>query len=610
MTPLASQTTHYRRHYNEDLSRSRQHEVGEIVHLERHQEENNNVPLPDRGSSGSFNFSLMMIFFLGGCGAALAIIPIMVSCEEQTETFLVQNYDIVYVINSSFMALMTLICVFFLVRRRKWIADGHLKVIVTPNPALRSNFGSLEQLSSTMSTEGYSHLQQPNVLESRISRLDQISIPYAVVCFGIGSFLYRACSIVNNIYKVFKTSSFHSSLLYNNIHLVGDILVLIANIVHVLFIVRFKKLTFRNCALFHYLIALWIGGGLLLWFSLSLSPVYSVITESCHNTSRFDVVDQDDSTTVEEALEILLTFLKPFSVEFSTICIGVFLNLWNKFDNNASVKQERVNNLASEVDPDYLNQDVSRLSLEEDAPESERHYNTKKSNHAITRRMIFVLPFLVSLFYVILFVIGHYTHGKHNIVTNVYLWNGIRVLIHLLLLIFFVPTWRAMTKYNIRLKLASLTSFEIVLIGTHTGNYVIFFFRFFSTLSLLISYEPNDLGNKKLVFMMIFSCLCMIDVWCATYYILAMKSLQRSGRKMTNFDKFGLTYNATIHLAEWAMFGLAHEWAPQSKHYLVPAMAAAFGDMTVRLATLVVYPIMEFYRFHAAVVCFETAKNI
>ena len=284
------------------------------------------------------------------------------------------------------------------------------------------------------------------------------------------------------------------------------------------------------------------------------------------------------------------------------------MNLWNKFDNT-SVKQESVDSLASRVNPAYFNQDVNRRSIGEDTPEGERHCGTRESNRTITRRVIYILPFLASLLYVILFVIGHYMYNNQGIL-YLYLWDGIRVIIHLFLLIFFIPAWRAMTNYNIRLKLTSLTSSEVVLIGSHTGNYVIFFFRFFASFSLLISHEPEDLGNTKLVFMMIFSCLCMVDIWCATYYILAMKSLQRSGRKLTDFDKFGLTYNAAIHLAEWAMFGLAHEWAPQSKHYLVPALAAAFGDTTIRLVTLVLYPIMEFYRFHAAVVCIETTKNI
>ena len=90
--------------------------------------------------------------------------------------------------------------------------------------------------------------------------------------------------------------------------------------------------------------------------------------------------------------------------------------------------------------------------------------------------------------------------------------------------------------------------------------YAYFFVRFFATLALLSSTEPNGPGNTELVFIMIFQVF-----ECLTFgvqHILAMKSLRRSGRKITNFDKFGLTYNAAIHLAEWALTGLDHEWAP------------------------------------------------
>ena len=401
------------------------------------------------------------------------------------------------------------------------------------------------------------------------------------------------------------SSNFFSSTTDDNSHFAGCIFFSIAVFIHVVFIARFKYATFRNCAFFHYIFALWIGCALLVWFAIALSPVYHAITENCYNASTFD----EDNTTAKEAVETISTFLKPFYIEFVTICLGVFLNLWNKFDdsyeNHASVRHLASSQIAES------GHDVNRRSIEEDTLEIERHCDTEASNDTISSRMIFIIPLLASLFYVFVFVIGHYLNENYEGLPVIYVGNGIRVLFHLLLLIFFIPISRAMTKYKLHLKLTSLTCSETVLIGTHTVHYVYSFFRFFATILLLISHESNHLTNTELVFTMIFAGVCMIDIWCATYYILAMKSLQRAGRKMTKFDKFGLVYNAGIHLAEWAVTGLDHEWALLSAtQSLVPALTATFGDATIRVVTLVVYPIMEFYRFHAAVVCFEIAKNM
>lgn len=573
------------------MTRINQHER-DPGQVERQHEQNINTLTPGGQyyeGHGSFNFALMMIFFLGGCGASLAMIPIMVSCKEQTPVVLQHIYDIVYVVNSSFIGLLTLTCAFSLVRRRKWIADGHIKTAAMTGPTMQNS-----------EHEEGSHSEQP-----LFSRSNQNLFPYAVVIFGIGSLCYRACQIIDTTNNFNKSSSFYSSTLYDNFHFACDILFIIGNIILIVFLVKFKHLHFRSCAYFHSVIALWIGGGLVIWFSITLSPVYAVITESCYNAST---VEEGNKTTANEVVETISTFLKPFYVEFVTICLGIFLTFWNKV---------YVEDLASRANSSYLNiqtQDMNGGSIEHveaESSEIERRCGARASNQTIaTRCVIFIVPFIASFFFVILYLVGHYVNENQK--ASVYVMTGTRVLFHLFLLIFFVPTCREMTKYKLRFKPTSLSCSEIVLISTHTVYYVYFFFHFFATLSLLSLYEPkpNDLGNTELVFIMIYSGLGMVDIWCATYYIIAMKNLQKVGRKMTNLDKCGLTYNAAIHLAEWALAGLNHEWAPESTHrFDVPDLAATFGDAVVRLVTLVVYPIMEFYRFHAAVVCFEIARD-
>ena len=592
VTPIAPHTSHCRR-YDEDMTTSFQYEDGcELV--ERQQEENHNTPLPDHSDNESFNFALMTIFLLGSCGAALVMLPIMVSCENH------HIYDILYVVTFIFIGLLTLLCGFFIVRRKQWLADGLIKANTMTNSL--SNIGQSSEQPTPPS--GYLHLQQLPVYESSISRSQQKAFPYVVVAFGICSFLYQACVLIYHTVSSLKNthSDYYLSKLYDRYHLVSDILFLIATITTIVFVTKFKGVTLHSCVIFHYFIALMIGGSVFIWFFLALSPVYVVISESCYNASS-----HCNSTRAKEAVESILDFLKPFQIEFITICIGIFMNLWNKFDNTL-VKPENVDVLPSRVNPDNLDRNVNRQSIAEDSSESERCGETQASS-TVTRRVIFIIPLLLPLFNVILYVVGHYVPYIHRGVSvPIVLWLVIYFLCHLLLILFFITTRRAMRKYTLRLKLTSMTCSEIVLIGTHTVTYVYYFFRFFAALSLLSSTESN-VRNTKVIFIMIYSGLGMVDTWCATYYILAMKRLQLFGWKMTNFDKFGVIYNAAVHLSQWAITGLAHEWTPQTTVYQVPALVATFGNEAIRIVLLVVYPIIEFYRFHAAVLCIEIEKK-
>ena len=593
VTPIAPQMSYCRR-YDEGTTTSLQYD-DEFEVVERQQEENRNTLLSDHGDHESFNFSLMTIFFLGSCGAALVIIPLMVSCENHTKLPSYHIYDILYVITITFIGLLTVFCGFSIVRRGKWLADGRIKEDAMTNSL--PNNGQLSEQPTPSS--GSLHLQQQLVPESIASRSQQKNFPYTVVAFGICSFLYQTCMLIYHILSGPDKTHYYLSKLNDRYYLVSDILSLIATITTIVFVTKFKGVALHSCSIFHYLIALMIGGGVFLWFSFALGPVYVVTTESCYNTSS-----HGNSTRAKEVIESILGFLKPSQVEFVTICIGIFLKLWNKFDNTL-VKPESIDVRASRVNSDCIHRNLNRQLI---SSENERSGETQASC-TITRRVIYIIALLLPLFNVILYAMGHfipYIHQGFSI--TIILWCAICLLCHLILILFFIPTCRAMRKYKLRLKLTTLTCSEIVLIGTHTVSYIYCFFRFFATLSLLTSPE-SSVRNATLIFIMIYSGLGMVDTWIATYYILAMKRLQRSGWRMTNFEEFGLAYNAAVHLSQWAITGLSHEWTPSSAVYQVPALVATFGDVAIRIVLLVVYPIIEFYRFHAAVVCFEIKKK-
>ena len=171
-------------------------------------------------------------------------------------------------------------------------------------------------------------------------------------------------------------------------------------------------------------------------------------------------------------------------------------------------------------------------------------------------------------------------------------------------------------------KLTSLKIKELVLSFTNVINYVYAFCHIFTATAILISYAPlgQDFSHMprpspvELLYLLIFSCFCLLENWIHTSYLLRMKSCHDAGVKLSKFDKYGLIYSIGCNLSCWAIQSLELGWVSRFSNKInADAFSldflSAYGDSTTRVLILVAYPTMCFYRFHAAVFACEILKD-
>ncbi|XP_072021596.1 uncharacterized protein [Amphiura filiformis] len=580
--------------------------IGTTHYSPRH--DHRDEPEIDTGESHeSYNASLMIIFLLGSCGAAVSLLPIMVSCTHNSQRFVNHIYNLSYVFKGIYVCMATAFCTFGLFKRKRWIREGRIRV--SSNTAL---IGISDNMNNSDISRCSSHEDDNSIAESQdtIQELDkrprshQAHVSYAVVGFGIGGIVYLICKPTSTLYTHLKQGDPFLNSSFGIYAIILDVLYVASFSVQIVFYARFKGVALQGCAMFHCFIALMITGELWAWFTLTLFPIYH-FTEDCSNKSTPSGSSSNltNKNTTDDIVLVLLenfeSLLKPFLGEFLIISLGILFNLWGTMDKINRANLRCCNSV------DQLDGDVNGQSPE----------TVGKTDVTKTRVINFVIAgsLLVCVVYIAMFTIlsGHFKLLEN---ANVYIWNSIHLVLHIPMVLFFILTHKTMKRLKMRLTILSLTCSELFLITTNIANYIYWFLRFFAPLALLTSFETSSqpLRTEELSFLLGFTLLVVVYHWFEVYYLIARSCLQRTGIEMSNFERYGLVYNGVLNVASWVLASLSSEWFSTSpnNYLLLPAMSQVFGDVTTQLFALVMCPMLEFYFFHAAIISFEIVKKI
>ncbi|XP_072021576.1 uncharacterized protein [Amphiura filiformis] len=354
----------------------------------------------------SYNASLMIIFLLGSCGAAVALLPIMVSCTHHSQRFVYHIYNISYVLKGVYVGMATAFCTFGLFKRKRWIQEGRIRVS-NPTTSLSDNVDFSDEKQDTIEEvkkRSHSHRQ---------------SVSYAVVGFGIGSIMYLLCQSIRTLYTHLTPGDPFLSSFFGIFATLLDAAYIVSLAVQIVFYTKFKGVAVQGCAMFHIFIALMITGELWVWFTLTLFPIYR-FTEDCSNKSTTLVPSTNGNASTNDVVLVLLedlgSLLKPFFGEFLIICLGILFNLYGTMDKSNHPNSKHfisVDNNSSLLDGDVNDQ----------IPEKDEKPDVKKI--LVNKRAIsFVIAgsLLICVTYIAMFIIlsGHFkTWGN----ANVYIWN-------------------------------------------------------------------------------------------------------------------------------------------------------------------------------------------
>ncbi|XP_072021595.1 uncharacterized protein [Amphiura filiformis] len=575
--------------------------IGTTHYSPRH--DHRDEPDIDTGESHeSYNASLMIIFLLGSCGAVVAFLPILVSCTHHSQRFVNHIYNLSYVFKGIYVCMATAFCTFGLFKKTRWIQEGRIRV--PSNTALIgvSNDMDDSDISRRSSVDENNSIAEP---QDTIQELDkrprshQAGVSYAVVGFGIGGIVYLICQPISTLYTHLKQGDPFLTSVFGIYATLLDILYVASFSVQIVFFTRFKGAALQGCDMFHIFIALMITGELWAWFTLTLFPIYH-FTEDCSNksTTMGSSSNSANRNSTHDIglvlLENLESLLKPFLGEFLIISLGILFNLWGTMDKINRPNSRCCNSV------DQLDGNVN----------DQRQETVEKPNVTKKRVITFVIAgsLLLSVTYIAMAIILNGDFKNMN--ANVYIWNSTHSVLHMPLVLFLIPTLKTMKRLKMRLTISSLTISELFLITTNIANYIYWFLRFFAPLAILTSFETSSqpLETGELAFLLLCALVVVVYSLLEVYYLIARSCLRRSGIEMSNFECYGLLYNGALNVGSWALTGT--EWVSTSANALLPAMSEVFGDVTTQLVVLVMYPMMEFYYFHAAILSFEIAKKI
>ena len=67
-------------------------------------------------------------------------------------------------------------------------------------------------------------------------------------------------------------------------------------------------------------------------------------------------------------------------------------------------------------------------------------------------------------------------------------------------------------------------------------------------------------------------------------------------------------YLIAVNISEWLQMAISRETSIEKASELNPLMNEVFGEMNTRRLTYLLYPVMELYHFHSAIIAYEILK--
>ncbi|XP_072021577.1 uncharacterized protein [Amphiura filiformis] len=233
--------------------------IGTTHYSPRH--DHRDEPEIDTGESHeSYNASLMIIFLLGSCGAAVALLPIMVSCTHHSQRFVNHIYNLSYVFKGVYICMATAFCTFGLFKRTRWIREGRIRVSAIMGVSDDMDDSDISRRSSTNDDNSNAEPQDTIQEVDKRPRSHRAGISYAVVGFGIGGIVYLICQPISTLYAHLKQGDPFLNSFFGIYSALLDALYVASFFVQIVFYAKFKGVALQGCAMFHCFIALMITG--------------------------------------------------------------------------------------------------------------------------------------------------------------------------------------------------------------------------------------------------------------------------------------------------------------------------------------------------------------
>ena len=546
---------------------------------------------PYRNHGHSYRANILA-YAIACCGIAFSFAPILMSSTQELREL---KYDMIYItqcLSGSYAAFLSLVAFWFVWKYKPMILEGS---IVPPESKLPLSHARLN--SSLMDI----------VNQNQANRHHQShSSSFQIVLFGVGSVVYCVIHLIKGAVK--------RSLGMNQLLKFGGLLV--CCVVYTLFLRKYNGVSMKNSSLFHYSLAVMIGGQAFGWISITFNVLWNVSADN--STTSASNVTTDFKFNAESGLEITECVLEPFFVEFLTISTGCLIGLWNtmkKSDLDCNFEYEEDTTLDILENERAPLRDYGAILRAEDLSVSRQSIQNQKWLK-LHSRIILAVSVLAGVGNVIVLEMqppGPFTKllYPHFIPTNfrIPLMQGIEVLIH-------APLWFMTVISNYKLqnctygipKTKPLRSSDYLLLFTSAILYVYYILKLIAVATGFFIH--TELHTATTALSIPFWFLNIIQIWSQTELILTIHYISRSCPsvlKSFQLPRFTLIYLIAINLSLWFQRSVTLAWAEHESNFynFSPEFFVTYGQHNTEILLVLSIPIFAVYHFHSAVIAYE-----
>ena len=486
---------------------------------------------------------------------------------------------------------MTALWLWFIVRRNYWIRNGYVK----------------------LQPKEVKHRGKSNTGGNQSRHSSSLHIT-----FGLGSLLVYICRLLK--FSLMSRSYDEDTV----IDAINNGIYILCFVVFFFFLRLYENTSLKNCALYHFAIAITISVEVCVWTIITVSPLWTM-----RSTGNSSSVILNNSVTYK-VLETVEGFFDPFFIEYLMMSMGIMFNLWKSMRFpltrvHRDVEESPCSQCGQENDL-KLSLPYGRLIATDDSPLITEDLGIHEDNDSVDNQDVHFsrsvhgygrrcckLTIAMSVYLVA--SLGYFSaglllvHGPSGIIsdslgksTRIILYKVIQVCVYTPLLFSNIIVLYNIHKSSKTVGVSSsLVAGDHLLLCSAGLNFSCFLMR-----TIAATYGLNS-NLDYFIVLMVMSILSIIQMWLQTQLLLTVHYLTRSGNKLSKLAKHCLKYLAFINISEWLQVSLTHEWIKMDLTTVnfTPDFSVICNETTQRVLVLVLSPFLVIYRFHSAVLALE-----
>ena len=504
----------------------------------------------------SYYPSVLLLFAIASFGAAVSVAPFLLSTKNELHQLSETLKIVIPHLGAILSSLILPHWLWFICRKNKWECSGHISY-----PQVTGLRSMVESDNDDISISVLSGEESPLLRVHHIQKPPS-SIP--VILFGSGSILYTISGMVLDlVLESQQEREFDFATVFSYI---GDSGYLICLVIQIKFFTIYSGATLKNCAVYHFSIAVMVACQIWLWITSAASPLFHITsnstsvdpTDRCLHSSNITNATEMSSSS-QESIKLIYYFLEPFSVEYLTITSGYLFHLWQSMDGKTDTtniaSRSRISSLPA-ICADETPQSPSESDIQgcTRAREAIAEQSLRCSNSRKIRNVLFGISTVVAIFYFVIVIVesGTFIECKHEICYQAYF--ATTVLAYLpQVLCFYLVVQIHKTYDPIR---ESLSMNDILLLFTSSCKYIFFMLQFIALIGASLQTSYIHANGVSVYVKFLYPFLAFIQLSLQTHFLISVSAIQNSGKKLSTPIQAMTFFIGSLSVALWWLIAI------------------------------------------------------